>query len=62
MIRVPRPVFYLLLTTACCEPVSAELPGDLAASAGRLSRRLASEGLKGIANDQKSCDQIPPTS
>jgi len=32
------------------EPVSAELPGDLAASAGRLLRRLASEGLKGLAS------------
>jgi hypothetical protein len=28
------------------EPVSAELPGDLAAAAGRLLHRLASEGLK----------------
>jgi hypothetical protein len=28
------------------EPVSAELPGDLAAAAGRLLRRLASEGLR----------------
>jgi hypothetical protein len=28
------------------EPVSAELPGDLAAAAGRLLRRLASQGLK----------------
>ena len=27
------------------EPVSAQLPGDLAAAAGRLLRRLASEGL-----------------
>lgn len=27
------------------EPVSAELPGDLAAAAGRLLRHLASEGL-----------------
>jgi hypothetical protein len=27
------------------EPVSGELPGDLAAAAGRLLRRLASEGL-----------------
>jgi hypothetical protein len=34
------------------EPVSAELPGDLAASAGRLLRRLASEGLKGVANER----------
>lgn len=34
------------------ESVSAELPGDLAASAGRLLRRLASEGLKGLANEQ----------
>jgi hypothetical protein len=28
------------------EPVSAELPGDLAAAAGRLLGRLASEGLR----------------
>jgi hypothetical protein len=28
------------------EPVSAELPGDLAAAAGRLLQRLASEGLR----------------
>jgi hypothetical protein len=34
------------------EPVSAALPGDLAASAGRLLRRLASEGLKGVANER----------
>jgi len=34
------------------EPVSAELPGDLAASAGRLLRRLALEGLKGVANER----------
>jgi len=34
------------------EPVSAELPGDLAASAGRLLRRLASEGLKGAASEK----------
>ena len=31
------------------EPVSAELPGDLAAAAGRLLRRLASEGLTSIS-------------
>ena len=36
------------------EPVSAELPGDLAAAAGRLLRRLASEGVAVIKtnNDQ----------
>jgi hypothetical protein len=34
------------------EPVSAELPGDLAAGAGRLLRRLASEGLKGVENER----------
>lgn len=34
------------------EPVSADLPGDLAASAGRLLRRLASEGLKTIAHER----------
>jgi len=32
------------------EPVSAELPGDLAAVAGRLLRRLASEGLACVAS------------
>ena len=31
------------------EPVSTELPGDLAAAAGRLLRRLASEGLTSIS-------------
>jgi hypothetical protein len=34
------------------EPVSAELPGDLAASAGRLLRNLASEGLKAVASEK----------
>jgi hypothetical protein len=34
------------------EPVSGELPGDLAASAGRLLRHLASQGLKGVANEK----------
>jgi hypothetical protein len=34
------------------EPVSAELPGDLAAAAGRLLRRLASDGLKGAGKEQ----------
>jgi hypothetical protein len=32
------------------EPVSAQLPGNLAAAAGRLLRRLASEGLRLAAN------------
>ena len=32
------------------EPVSAELPGDLAVVAGRLLRRLASEGLTCVSN------------
>ena len=32
------------------EPVTGELPGDLAAAAGRLLRRLASEGLAGFPN------------
>ena len=31
------------------EPVSAEMPGDLAAAAGRLLQGLASEGLTGVA-------------
>ena len=33
------------------EPVSAELPGDLAAVAGRLLRRLASQGLAFVASE-----------
>ena len=36
--------------TRASEPVSAELPGDLAAVAGRLLRRLASEGLKSLSS------------
>ncbi len=31
------------------EPLSAELPGDLAAAAGRLLRRLADEGLRTVS-------------
>ena len=34
------------------EPVSAELPGDVAPAAGRLLRRLASEGLDSVVNEQ----------
>lgn len=34
------------------EPVSPDLPGDLGAAAGRLLRRLASEGLALVANPQ----------
>ena len=34
------------------EPVSAELPGDLAAAAGRLLRRLASEGLACVTSSR----------
>jgi len=34
------------------EPVSAELPGDLAAVAGRLLRRLAREGLARVARER----------
>lgn len=34
------------------EPVSAELPGNLAAAAGRLLHRLAAEGLKGVVSQQ----------
>jgi hypothetical protein len=33
------------------EPVSAELPGDLAAAAGRLLRHFASEGLTLVASE-----------
>jgi hypothetical protein len=39
-------------TVRASEPVSAELPGDLAAAAGRLLRRLASSGLALVANEQ----------
>jgi hypothetical protein len=34
------------------EPVAAELPGDLAAAAGRLLHRLASEGLACVASER----------
>jgi len=34
------------------EPVSMELPGDLAAVAGRLMRRFAAEGLTFVASEQ----------
>ena len=34
------------------EPVSAELPGDLAAAAGRLLRRLASDGMAVITSER----------
>jgi hypothetical protein len=34
------------------EPVSADLPGDLAAAAGRLLRRLALEGLMRVASER----------
>jgi hypothetical protein len=34
------------------EPVPAELPGDLAAAAGRLLRRLASEGLALVTSER----------
>ena len=34
------------------EPVSAEIPGDLAAAAGRLLRRIASKGLSMAASKQ----------
>src|SRR5262249_3933974 len=33
------------------EPVSSELPGDLAAAAGRLLRHLASEGVMRMARE-----------
>ena len=39
------------------EPVSAELPGDLAAASGRLLRRLASEGLRLAANPLPTTSQ-----
>jgi len=35
------------------EPVTGEMPGDLAAVAGRLLRHLASEGLTSIAHEGK---------
>ena len=35
------------------EPVSTDLPGDLAAVSGRLLRRFASEGLTFVASEQK---------
>jgi hypothetical protein len=41
------------------EPVSKELPGDLAAAAGRLLRGLASEGLKLAANPPPVARDFP---
>jgi len=38
------------LVARASEPVSAELPGDMAAVAGRLLRRLASEGLTRVSS------------
>ena len=35
------------------EPVSAELPGNLGEAAGRLLRRVASEGLACVAREQR---------
>jgi len=34
------------------EPISADLPGDLAAAAGRLFQRLASDGLTQVPRDR----------
>jgi hypothetical protein len=34
------------------EPTTGEMPGDLAAVAGRLMRHLASDGLKSVANER----------
>ena len=34
------------------EPISADLPGDLAAAAGRLFRRLASDGLTQVPRER----------
>jgi hypothetical protein len=36
------------------EPVSTELPGDLAAASGRLLRRLASEGIMCLSSGESS--------
>ena len=39
-------------------PFQPELPGDLAAAAGRLLRHLASEGLRAVqANDKEARDR-----
>ena len=35
------------------EPVTGEMPGDLAAVSGRLLRHLASDGLKSVASEQQ---------
>jgi len=42
------------------EPVSAELPGDLAASAGRLLRRVALDGLTSVAREMTRHIADPP--
>jgi hypothetical protein len=47
-----RVVYTQVVRTS--EPVSAELPGDLALAAGRLLRRLASEGLACVDKAMKT--------
>jgi hypothetical protein len=39
-------------TVQASEPVSPDLPGNLASAAGRLLRRLASEGVASVARDR----------
>ena len=50
MIGTDRVVHTKVVRTS--EPISAELPGDLAATAGRLLRNLASEGATWIASER----------
>jgi len=48
--RVDRGVHTYIVRAS--EPISADLPGDLAAAAGRLFQRLASEGLSQVPRER----------
>jgi hypothetical protein len=48
--RVDRTVEEQVVRSS--EPVSAELPGDLAVAAGRLLRRLAFAGITQVASER----------
>jgi len=50
VIRADRVVHTQVVRSS--EPVSAELPGNLAPAAGRLLRRLASDGLARVASER----------
>ena len=48
--RSDRAVYTYIVRAS--DPISADLPGDLAAAAGRLFQRLASEGLTQVPRER----------